>query len=316
METFFSVIIPLYNKERDIHKTLESLFAQSFSDFEVVVVNDGSTDESEKEVKKFSDKRIKLFSKDNEGVACTRNFGVEKATSQHIVFLDADDYWHPNHLENLHSLISKFPDQQWYATAYEKKHNEKFTSAMISPIMEKKDWMGIVEDYFKNSLIDALAWTSAVCMKRDFFQKLNGFDASITNGAGEDTDLWLRAALASPLVFSTVISARHNLDGSNRISHTPTKNRVFMDLDKYEEISKENPHLKQYLDINRFSFAIQHKIAKDMDSFKDYVSKIDLKNLNSKQRILLKQSRSTLVMLNKSKAFFESFGTRLTAYKG
>lgn len=312
----FSVIIPLYNKEKDISKTLESLLTQSFSDFEVVIVDDGSTDESAMEVEKFSDKRIKLFRKENEGVALTRNFGVQKANAQHIVFLDADDYWHPFHLKNLFSLVSKFPEQQWYATAYEKKHNEKFTSSMISPIMEKGVWMGIVDDYFKNSLIDALAWTSAVCMKKKFFLDLNGFDASITNGAGEDTDLWLRAALASPLVFSTVISARHNLDGSNRISHTPTKKRIFMDLDKYEEIGKENLYLKQYLDINRFSFAIQHKLAKDKNSFNDYVSKINLNNLNAKQRFLLRQPRRVLLTLIKAKDLFESFGTRVTAYKG
>lgn len=315
MEPFFSVVIPLYNKEKDIQKTLESLFAQEFSNFEAIIVNDGSTDASEKVVKDFDDARIKLFTKKNEGVAKTRNFGVEKAGAKHVAFLDADDYWHPHHLKNLHALISKFPEQQWYATAYEKKHNEKFTSSMISPLMEKSDWMGIVDDYFKNSLVDALAWTSAVCMKKTFFQELKGFDATITNGAGEDTDLWLRAALESPLVFSTRISARHNLDGSNRISHTPTKKRIFMDLDKYEGFSKGNPSLKQYLDINRYSFAIQHKMARDMDSFLDYASKIDLENLNSKQQFLLKQPRNVLLVLIKTKGLLELFGTRLTAYK-
>lgn len=311
----FSVIIPLYNKAKDIQKTMESLFAQNFSDFEVIVVNDGSTDGSEKVVKSITDARIKLFNKKNEGVALTRNYAVEKANSKHIAFLDADDYWHPHHLENLNNLIDKFPQEQWYATAYEKKHNQKLISSMISPILEKGEWIGIVDDYFKNSLIDALAWTSAVCMKKSFFQKLNGFDATITNGAGEDTDLWIRAALASPLIFATRVSARHNLDGSNRISHTPTKNRVFFNPDNYEETAKENPYLKKYLDINRFSFAIQHKLAEDLDSFKDYARKIDLNNLNSKQQFLLKQPRSILVLLIRFKVLFESFGTRLTAYK-
>src|SRR5690554_514033 len=311
----FSVIIPLYNKEKDIEKTMANLFAQRFSDFEVIIVNDGSTDQSERVIKSLTDSRIKLFSKKNEGVALTRNFAVEKATSKHIAFLDADDYWHPHHLENLNNLIEKFPEAQWYATAYEKKHNQKLITSMISPILEKKEWSGIVDDYFKNSLIDALAWTSAVCMKKSFFQQLKGFDATITNGAGEDTDLWIRAALASPMVFSTQISARHNLDGSNRISHTPTKNRVFFNPDKYEEVARENLYLKKYLDINRFSFAIQHKLAKDLDSFKEYVRKIDPNNLNSKQRFLLKQPRSVLMLFIRIKVMFESFGTRLTAYK-
>lgn len=311
----FSVVLPLYNKKKDIEKTMASLLDQSFSDFEVIVVNDGSTDGGERIVEKFTDSRVKLFNKKNEGVALTRNLGVKKSTAEYVAFLDADDYWYPSHLENLNYLIDNFPNQQWYATAYEKKHNHKLTTAMISPIMEKKDWNGVVEDYFKNSLIDALAWTSAVCMKKDFFTELGGFDSKITNGAGEDTDLWIRAALASPLVFSTRISARHNLDGSNRISHTPTKNRIFFNPDNYEEAAKENIFLKKYLDINRFSFAIQHKMAKDMDSFKSYSEKLDLENLNRKQRFLLKQPRSILLTLLGVKVLFESFGTRLTAYK-
>src|SRR5690554_2639596 len=311
----FSVIIPLYNKKKDIEKTMASLLAQSFSDFEIVVVNDGSTDGGEKIIENLQDPRIRLFNKKNEGVALTRNFGVENASARHIAFLDADDYWYPDHLENLNFLIGKFPDQQWYATAYEKKHNEKLTTAMISPLMDRGQWHGIVDDYFKNSLADALAWTSAVCMKKEFFRQLGGFDASITNGAGEDTDLWLRAALASPLVFSTQISARHNLDGSNRISHTPTKDRVFFNPDKYEEIAKENVFLKKYLDINRFSFAIQHKMAKDNASFLEYIKKIDSTNLNRKQRYLLKQPRNILVLLLRIKIFLEKFGTRFTAYK-
>ena len=315
MEPFFSVVIPLFNKEKDIHKTLESLFSQSFSNFEVVIVNDGSTDNSEKVVKSISDPRIRFFNKKNEGVARTRNFGVEKATAKHIAFLDADDFWHTDHLENLNVLLKEFPEQSWYATAYEKKHHSKMITTMVSPIMEKKEWRGIVKDYFKNSLIDPLAWTSAVCMKKVLFQDLNGFDSTITNGAGEDTDLWIRAALTSPLVFSTRASARHNLDGSNRISHIPANKRVFFDPDKYETYSAENPYLKKYLDINRYSFAIQHKLAKETQSFKGYLNNIDLDNLNSKQRFLLKQPRSVLIVLIRIKAIFESFGKRLSAYK-
>lgn len=312
---FFSVIIPLYNKERDIEQTLVSLFKQSFTDFEVIVVNDGSTDRSEEIVKSFSDPRIRLFSKENEGVSKTRNFAAHRARANHLVFLDADDYWYPFHLKNLQLLITKFPEAAWYAAAYEKRHNKNFTSSMISPIMENKNWMGIVEDYFENSLIDALAWTSAVCMKKSFFLDLGGFDTGITHGAGEDIDLWLRAALASPLAFSTRISARHNLDSSNRISHTPTKKRIFMNPDKYEKTAAKNPFLKKYLDQNRYSFALQHKLAKDISSFKEYSEKINPENVNKKQRFLLNQPRWVLVLLIRFKTVMEFFGKRLTAYK-
>ncbi|PKA83626.1 glycosyl transferase family 2 [Ulvibacter sp. MAR_2010_11] len=312
----FSIVIPLYNKERDIVKTLNSVFLQTITDFEIVIVNDGSTDDSEAMVKTVEDSRILLFSKENEGVARTRNYGVSKATSAHIVFLDADDYWHPNHLENLKNLIEKFPEHKWYATAYEKKHNHKLITSMLSPVMQQpKGWLGSIDNYFENSLMDALAWTSAVCFKKPFFEALGGFDASITHGAGEDTDLWIRAALKAPLAFSNTITARHNLDGSNRISNTPTLTRNYMNTETYVAAAKKDPFLKKYLDRNSYSFAIQHKMANDIPSFKNYLENIDVNNLTTRQRFLLKQPRSVLKLLVKGKDFAEKLGVRLTAFK-
>src|SRR5210317_1000199 len=177
----FSIVIPLYNKEKDIKNTLESVFKQTISDYEIIIVNDGSTDRSEKIVSSIKDPRIKLISKENEGVSMTRNFGVEKSSAEHIVFLDADDFWYTNHLDNLNSLILNYPKEEWYATAYEKKHHEKLIIPMSSPLLDESgEWKGKVTDFFKNSLVDCLAWTSAVCMKKTFFQKLQGFDHTIT----------------------------------------------------------------------------------------------------------------------------------------
>ena len=312
----FSVIIPLYNKEKDILNTLQSVLSQTFTNFEIIIVNDGSTDKSAEIVNTINDDRIKQYSKKNEGVSKARNYGVEKAQSPYIAFLDADDYWYPNHLEDINLLTDKFPESNWFLTAYEKKRTQSFTTSMQSPITQKeKGWTGIVSNYFENSLVDCLAWTSAVCMRKDFFLKLKGFDYTITNGAGEDTDLWLRAALISPPAFINRVSARHNLDGSNRISHTPTLNRVFMNLDKYEAQAKHNPNLKKYLDLNRFSFAIQHKLAGDSVSFTNYFKKIDLKNLTSKQRLLLRLPKFILKVLLKIQNVLERKGVRLTSFK-
>lgn len=315
MNPQFSIIIPLYNKEKDIKTTLESVLAQSFTNFEIIVANDGSTDASEEVVKRFTDTRIKYFNKKNEGVGPTRNFAVKGASAEHIAFLDADDYWYPNHLENLDNLIKKFPDCKWFATAYEKKHNQKLTIATQSPIMQKcKNWMGIVEDYFQNSFVDSLAWTSAVCFRKDFFEKLGGFDIAITNGAGEDTDLWIRAALESEIAVSTKITAQYNLVGSNRISHIPTKNRVFMNPDTYINEEKNNPTLKKYLDLNRYSFALQHKMAGDMDAFKKYKAGINDLNITSKQRFLLNLPSWVLFKLVKYQKIVADLGFRVSSF--
>lgn len=311
----FSVIIPLYNKANDIQATLESVCNQRYTDFEIVVVNDGSTDDSEAKVKAIHDDRIKLFSKENQGVALARNYGVEKATAEYITFLDADDIWLASHLEDFETLTNFFPATKWFATAYEKRYNRNLSVPLDAPVMKQPNWYGIVENYFQNCQVDSISWTSAMCFKKVFFRELNGFDPAITNGAGEDTDLWIRAALAEPMGFCTNISAVYNLEGSNRISLTPTKHRVFMDPDKYEEAAKKDPDLKKYLDRNRYSFALQHKLAGDKESYKRFLNHIDYRNITAKQRFLLKLPNVLLKLLIWVQGRFAAGGVRLTSFR-
>ena len=87
----FSIIIPLYNKEKTVKRTLQSILTQSYRDFEVVVVDDGSKDKSYEVVKSIADNRVKLFSKTNGGVSSARNFGLQKAQGKWTMFFDADD---------------------------------------------------------------------------------------------------------------------------------------------------------------------------------------------------------------------------------
>jgi glycosyltransferase involved in cell wall biosynthesis len=121
---YFSIVIPVYNKENFISKTIESVLNQNFTDYELIIVNDGSTDQSEAEILAFKDNRIQYFSKKNEGVAFSRNFGIEKATADYICFLDADDYWYPNFLETIHRYSLELPEQKVFAAA-EAHYREK-----------------------------------------------------------------------------------------------------------------------------------------------------------------------------------------------
>jgi len=89
----FSVVIPLYNKERSVKNTIESVLNQTFQDFEVIVVNDGSTDNSLEVVKSFNDERIRIINQKNSGVSSARNRGIKEAKYEWIAFLDADDLW-------------------------------------------------------------------------------------------------------------------------------------------------------------------------------------------------------------------------------
>src|SRR5690606_30655868 len=115
---FFSIVIPLYNKEKHILSTINTVLAQTFQDFEIVVVNDGSKDNSAKLVNEIQDPRVRLISQNNSGVSAARNTGIKEASGGYIALLDADDLWLECHLENIHTLIKKFPDYGLYACAY------------------------------------------------------------------------------------------------------------------------------------------------------------------------------------------------------
>ena len=129
MKPIFSIVIPLFNKEKEIQQTLESVLKQTFHDFEVIIINDGSTDKSEQIVNSFTDDRILLISTDNKGVSQARNFGINYANGEIIAFIDADDYWFPNHLEELVKLYYRFPNCGSYCSRYKiqnTKENDSF----------------------------------------------------------------------------------------------------------------------------------------------------------------------------------------------
>lgn len=140
----FSVVIPLYNKEDNIANTLDSVLAQTFQDFEIIIVNDGSTDKSLQIVSDYEDIRIKVYSKPNGGVSDARNYGIKKSSNKYVAFMDADDYWKPNYLERMFKLIEDYPTGGMYncehTTIYKGKYHPQ----------EHNIKRGIVDDYFKN----------------------------------------------------------------------------------------------------------------------------------------------------------------------
>jgi len=168
MLPFFSIVIPVYNKENHIKATLESVLNQSFKDFEVIIVNDGSTDGSDTIIKQKSDERIRLYTIENHGVSFARNYGISKARTSFIALLDADDIWYSNHLEDLKNLLKRFPNCGLYCTAYETSYYNK--KIVKGKFLEIDDFFeGIVPDYFVSSLVNSIAWPSAVVIPKAIF---------------------------------------------------------------------------------------------------------------------------------------------------
>ena len=309
----FSVIIPLFNKQKDIAATLTSVFAQTFGDYEVIVINDGSTDGSEPEVLQFDDVRLKYHKTENRGVSQARNTGIEMADGKFVAFLDADDHWLPDHLETIYNLHIDFPEAGIIATNYKfiypngKTMNTNFGS--LGP-----DFRGIVDNVFRHSLYNRLFWTSCVAVKKEAFEKTGTFDTSITLGAGEDTDMWIRIALKYPAAFTTKVTAHYNLGGSNRISHSHTLKRSFAKFDKFSKEEAANPHLKKYLDLYRAVYALAHKMAGDKEAAQFYIEGLDYRNISTTSAFLLKMPSFALRVLFRLKQGLKRLNIHIDPY--
>lgn len=183
----FSVVIPLFNKKQYISKTIQSVLRQTFSDFELIVINDGSTDGSAKEVEKFNDPRIKLISTRNQGVAAARNVGLNAAKGTYIAFLDADDLWKKDYLFLQNGNIEQYPDAGFYCSRYVicRSDKKELSSSINSDGKIGTFWQLLKEKY-------DIVWTSATVIKREYVEAAGLFNPD--DQVGEDLGLWARVA--------------------------------------------------------------------------------------------------------------------------
>lgn len=306
----FSVTIAVFNKENHIAQTLESVLAQTFTDFEIIIVNDGSTDGSEAIIKSFNDKRIHYFSQENQGAAAGRNAAISKATAPYIALLDADDFWYPHYLEEQNRLIEKYPEESVFATAQEINKNNKIQKKPYSlPSSFSKD--GIV-NYFDASSMASILHSSSTVIKKEIFDNIGFYDTTIK--IEQDTDLYIRMGLKYDVVFSTNICSSYYVIENSLFRSAKTLDDK-TDFSKFESLEENNPRLKKFLDLNRFSLAVFAKLHNDREGFKRIFEKIDINNLNKKQRLLLKLSPKSTKFLYRLKNFAERFGLRLSAFK-
>jgi glycosyltransferase involved in cell wall biosynthesis len=283
--TKFSVVIPLYNKEHFVKKTIQSVLDQTDQEFEIIIVDDGSTDNSLQKAKEFSDDRLSIHQQDNKGASSARNKGVSLSKHNWIAFLDADDIWYKNHLEELSLTIKNVPDAQVVSNGYEIRLDKYFIKKpkFSQPLSEK---IIVIDDYFSYSYIDPLFWTSSIAVDKKCFLDIGGFDADISSG--QDTDLMCRLAINFVLAYNPKVTFLHIKTTENNLSKSNYIDARLKIIQKLKGQEKSNHSLKKYLDVNRFSLAMQAKVQRRMNVFKDLHENIDVKNLNQKQLLLLK----------------------------
>lgn len=310
MKPLFSVLISLYNKERFIKSTLESVLAQTFQDFEIIVVNDGSTDGSEAVVNSISDDRIKYFQQENKGASAGRNAAISKASGQYFALLDADDLWDENYLETISQLISSYPDQKVFATAVNIETANGVVRSVYS-IPDLADDEIYKVDYFESSYINTILTSSSTVVHPGLFDTTGVYDTSIKSG--QDTDLWIRIGIHYKVVFINCPLVTYRYEKKSLSNRTTRVDKP--KFDNYAQFESVNPSLKKFLDLNRFSMAILSKLENDKTSFKRFERKIDYNNLNKKQQFLLKQPSSVVRCFHFFKKRMQHFGIHLSAFK-
>ncbi|TBX68738.1 glycosyltransferase family 2 protein [Flavobacterium silvisoli] len=277
----FSVIIPLYNKEKFVAKTINSVLDQTFTDYEIIVINDGSTDNSERVILSFTDSRIHYFATHNHGASAARNTGIEKAGGDYICFLDADDYWYPDFLATMYHYSELFPEQKVFGAAIEIETSKKTIPAQYA-IQRTGDFELV--NFFKASVGESVLCTSSVAIHKDVFEAIGNFDISIKSG--QDTDLWIRIGLLYPVLFVWKIQARYIFDPQS-LSRNKQFLNVKINFSKFAVEEQTNEDLKIFLDLNRFALAIKSKLVGDKKSFNYYYGNICLEKLSFKKRIIL-----------------------------
>jgi glycosyltransferase involved in cell wall biosynthesis len=307
----FSVVIAVFNKEKYIGRTLQSVLDQTFTDFEIVVVNDGSTDNSEAVIQRFSDPRIRYYTQQNQGAGAARNSAISKATAPWIALLDADDRWYPDYLAEIDRLTNSYPGQAVLATgiAIEKSGTTILPTYSISNL--KKEEVRIV-DFFESSYIHSLLTSSSTVLHRKVFEQVGMYNPTIKSG--QDTDLWVRVGLQYKVVFFNKVLAVYEYATQSLFKSTKNISEK-ASFEGYEAMEQQRPEVKKFLDLNRFSLALLAKMQSDTEAFRKNSSKISLKNLNNKQRFLLKAPAGIVRSLYRLKQYFERNGIYLSAFK-
>jgi glycosyltransferase involved in cell wall biosynthesis len=213
-EPAISAVIPLYNKEKYVRRAVDSVLAQSFGEFELIVVNDGSTDNGPAIVSAYRDLRIRLIHQENRGVSAARNRGIKEAKGELIAFLDADDEWCPDFLDTIVRLEEKFPNAGAYATGFRllKGGRHIFRDLHIS---RRRDECGCYFDLLRKG---AAVNSSCIAVRRSVFDSVGVFREGYKRG--EDIDLWFRIGVLHKFAFSPRICSLYYYYLPDNACHT------------------------------------------------------------------------------------------------
>ncbi len=213
-----SVIIPTYNRRELLKRAIQSVLNQTFSKYSLTIIDDGSTDQTDKILKEFKGNKIHYFRQEHKGVSAARNLGIKEARGEFIAFLDSDDAWHPKKLEVQLEFFRKHPEAMIAQTEEEWIRDGR----PLKPQKKHKQHSGNI---YRECLPLCIVSPSAVMMRREIFETVGPFDERLP--ACEDYDMWLRIAARYPIYL---------IEGKLTIKyggHPDQLSRTVGQLDKY-----------------------------------------------------------------------------------
>lgn len=269
----FSVIIPLYNKAPYVEKALRSVLAQTFLDFELIVVNDGSKDDSLAVAQRVLEGTpAAIINQENAGVSMARNNGAAESNGEYICFLDADDWWEPTFLERMNNLINEFPEAGIYGSSYYYVKNGRKSVRIDAPT----GYINYCRLYAESMCMPLTS--ISVAIPRAVFAEHGGFKPELK--LGEDFDLWIRIALRHKVAFLDKPLANYNQDINvyNRgIGHLhKPESHMLWNLDYLEPEENINPDYKQLIDNLRTYGLLPYYLSKEYrDEALTQLAKVD-----------------------------------------
>lgn len=296
----FSVIMPLYNKAPYVEKAIRSVLEQTYPHYELIVINDGSTDNSAEIAEKLLEgvTNAKFINQQNSGVATTRNNGVAIAKGEYICFLDADDWWDISFLQEMSQFIKEYPDAGIWGTNY------WYVKRGMTRLMNQHIPNGYIDFCKEHSTLAQVLWTGSVCILKTVYNDMDGFKPFLK--LGEDFDLWIRVALKYKVAYlnKPLTYYNQNVDtitrGTGKLHHP--KNNMLWNLDYLEDEEKINPHYKQLIDRLRVYGLFNYYLSKEYHTLaKEELAKVDWSNQPSS---IKKQYKSPIGFLRAKRFVF------------
>jgi glycosyltransferase involved in cell wall biosynthesis len=244
-----TVVIPVFNSKNTIIRTLNSVLNQTYKPFEIILVDDGSTDNSI-ELAINHDKNLKIINKKNGGVSSARNLGIKNSNSEWIAFLDSDDTWNELFLEKINNLINIYPSSVICATSYQLEYSD---GSIKKPVLKEEAFesnIGILENYFKTCYFsDPPVWTSATCVNKKAIISVGCFSEKIDSG--EDLIVWAKLSVLGNIAYDKNILATYNQTTFERFNYIPKRpDYVAIELNQLTKSTineNEKKFLKKYI---------------------------------------------------------------------